>query len=64
MELSETLISLDIDGDGDLTDAGDRRENSGYTFTIRSDNAFTSDNTLTITFPVGIDLVGNCQSIT
>ena len=56
VELNETLISLDLNANG-VIDAGDRREVSGYTFTIHSDKAFTSLNKLTLTFPAGIDLV-------
>jgi len=75
VDLTETLISLDLCGtgpgeqvcdpdiqvaipDGDTLDTGDVRQNSGYTFTVQSDEAFTSLNKMTVTFPPGIDLEG------
>ena len=36
VDLTETLISLDLDGDKDLTDEGDAGKVSGYTFTVQS----------------------------
>jgi len=56
VDLTETLISLDLNGDGDPDDAGDVREASGYTFTVQSDAPFTSFSVMTVTFPPGIDL--------
>ena len=81
VELTETLISLDLcgtglgiqvcdpniqeaDPDGDTLDTGDVRQNSGYTFTVQSEKAFTPEippliklTKMTVTFPKGIDLV-------
>ena len=58
VDLTETLISLDLNKDGDPDDLGDSREASGYTFTVQSDAPFTSFSVMTVTFPPGIDLFG------
>ena len=63
VDLTETLISLDRNKDGDLDDIGER-EASGYTFTVQSDASFTASSVMTVTFPpgtgalAGIDLKG------
>ena len=56
--ISKTLVSLDINGDGDALDPGDVPTVSSYTFTLRSAANFTSTTAMIIAFPAGYDLTG------